>query len=121
MENFDDVISFCGKGEDGMFGILANAERRIYSLKYGLAYFKNADGSIEYLALPGGILYFVSNNLSIATRNYVRSSEYREVNAILEQKIKAEEEMIGEIKRNLHEIDQEIIKRLSKLEPGWWQ
>ncbi len=118
-ETFDDVISFTGKGDDGQFGILANAERRVYSLSYGLARFQRENGEVEYLAFPGGVLYFRSNELSIATRSYIRSQDYQKISSILEMSIQEEDEHIGEIKRILHDIDQEVLKKLSEIGQEW--
>lgn len=120
-DHFDDVVSFTGKGEDGQFGILPNAERRVYTLSFGLARFRHDNGRTEYLALPGGVLYFRYNGLFIATRNYVRSDVFQEINGILEKRMKEEEASVVEIRRNLHEIDQEFLRRLSKLDSGWDQ
>jgi F-type H+-transporting ATPase subunit epsilon len=117
-EQFNDITAFYGKGDDGYFGILAGGERRIYTLSYGLSRIKHENGDTEYLALPGGLIYFKDNIMSVTTRSIMRSSDLNEITSALEKKMKLEEENIGEIKKNLHEVDQEILRRLSRLDMG---
>ena len=76
---------------------------------------RKADGTSEYLALPGGVLYFASNELKIATTTFVRSRNRDEITAALEKKIRVEEETIRDLKRSLHQLDEEILKRLSSM------
>jgi F-type H+-transporting ATPase subunit epsilon len=115
LEQVDDVVSFVAKDGSGSFGVLANAFRRITALSYGVAMFRGLDGTVEYIAFPGGILYFAMNELKIATTKFVRSRSIDEISAALDQSIRVEEDHIREIKRSLHRLDEEIIKRLSSM------
>jgi F-type H+-transporting ATPase subunit epsilon len=117
-EQLDDVLRFTGRDGSGSFGILANAFRRITALSFGMASLTRADGASEYLALPGGVLYFSRNSLRIATTAFVRSRSMDEVAQALEKKIRSEEEGIREIRRSLHRLDEEILKRLSHFSRG---
>lgn len=111
----DDIVSFTAKDASGSFGLLANAFRRITALSFGMTSLRRADGSLEYLALPGGVLYFASNELRIATTTFVRSQSRDEITAALDKKIRLEEENIRDLKRSLHQLDEEILRRLSSM------
>lgn len=115
LDQIDDIESFTAKDASGSFGILANAYRRITALSFGMATLRKADGTSEYLALPGGVLYFASNELRIATTTFVRSRNRDEITTALEKKIRVEEETIRDLKRSLHQLDEEILKRLSSM------
>ena len=115
LEETDDIVSFTAKDASGSFGILANAYRRITALSFGMASFRKSDESTEYLALPGGVLYFSGNVLKITTTSFVRSRDIRDITAALDKKLHFEEENIREIKRSLHRLDEEILKRLSTM------
>lgn len=114
-ETIDGVVSFTGRSKTGSFGILANAERRMTALSFGLARFRTEAGATEYLALPGGILYFVENDLSIVTISYLRSTDYTKIRDLLDETIRIDEERIREIRVSLHRLDQEIIQKMTKL------
>ena len=115
-----DVVRFTGRDTSGSFGILANASRRMTVLVFGLAHLQDAAGKVEYLALPGGVLYFVDNELRIATTKFVRSPEVDEISAALESQLRQDEEGLRDIKQSLHRLDEEIMKRLYELkrQPG---
>lgn len=115
MEEIEGIVSFTAKDASGSFGILANAFRRITALSFGMASFRKSDGSTEYLALPGGVLYFMSNDLKIATTSFVRSRDAKEISSALDHKIRIDEDNIRELKRSLHQLDEEILRRLSSM------
>jgi F-type H+-transporting ATPase subunit epsilon len=114
-----DVLQFTGRDAAGSFGILANASRRITVLIFGLAHFQTPAG-LEYLALPGGLLYFVNNELRITTTGYVRSKGLEEISVALESKLRKHETELREIKQSLHRLDEQIMKRMYELtrKPG---
>jgi F-type H+-transporting ATPase subunit epsilon len=114
-ESIADVVRFTGRDAAGSFGILANAYRRMTVLAFGLAHFQNASGQVEYLALPGGLLHFVENELRIATTNFVRSSGLEEISAALDRQLRQEEAELRDIKQSLHRLDEEIMKRMYEL------
>lgn len=112
---FDDVVSYTGRDSSGSFGILAHAERRMTVLVSGLASFRRQNGQQEYLALPGGTLYFRDNVLSIVTQNYVRDSDFGRITRALDQEIRNSEARLTETKKSLRRLDEEILRRLSRL------
>lgn len=114
-ESVPDVVRFAGRDAAGNFGILANAYRRMTVLVFGLAHFQDAAGRVEYLALPGGLLYFADNELRIATTNFVRSSGLEEISAALDRQLRQEESELHDIKQSLHRLDEEVLKRMYEL------
>lgn len=109
------VVRFTGRDAVGSFGILANASRRMTVLLFGLAHFLNASEKTEYLAVPGGLLYFSANELRIATTDFVRSSGLEEISAALDRQLREKESELREIKQSLHRLDEEILKRMYEL------
>lgn len=114
-ESVPNVVEFSGRDTAGSFGILANASRRITVLIFGLAHFTDAAGQVDYLALPGGVLYFANNELRIATVNFVRSSNLEEISAALDRQLRREEEGLHEIKKSLRRLDEQMMKRMFEL------
>ena len=113
-----DVVSFTGRDPSGSFNILADASRRMTALVFGLAQFKDEKGKIEYLALPGGVLYFRKNELCLATTNYARDADYETVTAALEKDVRKAETEILETKRSIQRLDEEILKRMLHMKLG---
>ena len=69
-EHINNVASFVAEDNSGSFGLQANHARFMTSLIFGLARYRlndpdHEDGLWQYLALPGGILYFENNILFI--------------------------------------------------------
>ena len=114
-EKFSDVISFVGEDNSGQFGILPHHARIMTCLIYGLAKFQQQNNEIEYLALPGGILYFTDNQLYICTRHYLRSTNYQTILTAMDNELYIEEEEVKSIKESLHRLDEEMLKRLWNL------
>lgn len=115
MERFEDVISFSGRDSSGSFNILANAERRMTVLSFGLASFRCLDGIQEFLALPGGLLYFRNNELILTPQTYVRDSDFEKITTALENGILVSENASRETRLSLRKLDEEILRRLSHL------
>jgi F-type H+-transporting ATPase subunit epsilon len=114
-EAIENVVSFVGEDSSGSFGIMASHARMMTFLSFGLARFRRADGETEYLAVPGGLLYFVGNELRINTRQYFRSSNYNEMENILDRQLREEEENLKAIKESLRRLDESILRRLLTL------
>lgn len=114
-EVIPDVVRFTGRDAAGSFGILANASRRMTVLVFGLAHFLNASARTEYLAVPGGLLYFSENELRIATTDFVCSSGLEKISAALDHQLREKESELHEIKQSLHRLDEEILKRMYEL------
>ncbi|MEJ2115437.1 MAG: F0F1 ATP synthase subunit epsilon [Gammaproteobacteria bacterium] len=111
----DHVISFVGEDNSGSFGILFGHARMMTSLVFGLARFKIIDGPWQYLAVPGAILYFNNNKLTLITRRYLKSDNYEQLALELHQSLLAEEEQLIDMKENIRRLDEEMLKRLREL------
>jgi F-type H+-transporting ATPase subunit epsilon len=106
------VISFVGEDDSGSFGILAGHARLMTTLLIGLARFRGTDGDWQYLALPGAVLYFRDNVLTISTRRYLLDRDYSRISADLEQQLLAEEEKLHDMKESLHRLEKEVLRHL---------
>ncbi len=107
-----DAASFVGVDASGSFGILANHGRMMTALTYGLARYQLQNGTRHYLAFPGGILYFVNNQLHISTRRFLSDTDYERISAGLLEQLLAEETELKKIKDSLCELEQEMFRRL---------
>jgi F-type H+-transporting ATPase subunit epsilon len=109
---FADVTSFVGEDTSGSFGILAGHARMITSLVVGLARFRTGEGAWRYLALPGAVLYFRDDVLTISTRRCVVGDDYTLISAALRDQLLGEEEKLRAMKESLHRMEEELFKRL---------
>ena len=114
-ERLSDVTSFVGEDESGSFGLLADHARMMTYLNFGLARLRYSSGDMEYLALPGGLLYFVNNELRVTTRQYSLSRDYDEILDILDRELTAQEHSLQSIKDSLRRLDESILRRLLSL------
>nr|WP_295797693.1 F0F1 ATP synthase subunit epsilon [uncultured Microbulbifer sp.] len=113
------VASFVGEDASGSFGILAGHERAITVLLFGLARFRQVDSDWQYLALPGGLLYFVDNHLKICTRHYLIDSDYERISETLQRQLVAEERELTKMKESLRRMEESVLRRLWELgRPG---
>ena len=106
------VTSFVGEDATGSFGILAGHARMMTSLVFGLARFRTGENAWQYLALPGAVLYFNNNELSLSTRRYLVDDDYERISIALREQLLAEENDLRELKKSLHHMEEEVLKRL---------
>jgi len=111
-EEVVDVTSFVGEDASGSFGILAGHARMMTSLIIGLARFRIGEGTWRYLALPGAVLYFHDNVLTLSTRRYLLDNDYMRISQALQQQLLTEEEKLRTIKESLHHMEEEVLQRL---------
>ena len=114
-ERIDNVASFSGEDKSGSFGLLARHERFMTALTFSLARLTLADGSNEYLGFPGGLLYFIDNELRISTRRYLRDSDVERIARSLTRELLEEEQALEQMRRKLHRLEAEMLKRLAQL------
>jgi F-type H+-transporting ATPase subunit epsilon len=117
-ERIDNVTSFVGEDDSGSFGILAGHARAMTLLSFGLARFRVGNRSWEYLALPGGLAYFIDGQLYVGTRRYLRGQDYDGLSVALRREIRAEEEALREVKQSMRRLEEEMLKRLWKIGRG---
>jgi F-type H+-transporting ATPase subunit epsilon len=111
-EEILNVTSFVGEDASGSFGILAGHARMVTSLLIGLARFRSAGGPWRYLALPGAVLYFHDNVLTLCTRRYLLDDDYLRISQALQQQLLAEEEKLHTMKESLQRMEEAVLKRL---------
>ena len=111
-EHVMGVTSFVGEDKSGCFGLLPNHERFMTILVFGLARFQINDLPWQYLALPGAVLYFNNNQLTISTRHFLIDSDYTRISSLLEQQLLTEEENLRTMKVSLHRMEEEMLKLL---------
>ena len=114
-ERIEDVASFTGEDKSGRFGLLARHERCMTALTFGLARLLLADGSQEYLGFPGGLLYFIGDELRISTRRYLRDTDVERIAYALTRELLEEDRALHETRRKLHRLETEMLRRLAQL------
>ena len=120
-EQISDVVSFVGEDASGSFGVLAGHIRFLTCLVVGLARFRSADGGWKYLALPGAVLYFKDDVLTLSTRHYLVDEDYTRISEALKQELMDEEEKLQSMKESLRRMEENILKRLWQMgrkDPG---
>lgn len=111
-KKINNVSSFVGQDLAGKFGLKAHHERFITTLEFGLAKYKINNENWTYIALPGGVLHFVNNELFISTRQFLTDEDYAQISEMLENQIRSEENKTQNIRQSLHKMEQEMFKRL---------
>ena len=111
-ERFDGVSCFVGEDSSGSFGIRANHARMMTALVTGLARFRVATGDWQYLAMPGAVLYFCDNILTLSTRHYLRDADYTRISAALQEQLLAEEEQLHSTRESLRRMEESLLRRL---------
>lgn len=116
-----DVVSFVGEDASGCFGIQAHHARFMTTLAFGLARFRRENEIWQYLAVPGAVLYFDNNELTLSTRHFLIDSDFERISALLEQQLIAEEENLQATRNSLHNMEQAMLKRMLALKrkTGW--
>jgi F-type H+-transporting ATPase subunit epsilon len=114
-ERIAGVESFVGRDESGGFGILAGHARMMTALTFGLARYRPAGADWQYIALPGGLLYFVDNELTVSTRRYLLGAEFERMADALERQLLVEEEGLQTLKESLHRIEEALFRYLLRM------
>jgi F-type H+-transporting ATPase subunit epsilon len=117
-EEIDGVTSFVGEDASGSFGILAGHARLMTTLVIGLARYRVGDGDWQYLALPGAVLYFDRDLLTLCTRHYLQDADYTRISNALQQELLAEEETLHSVKESLQRMEEDVLKRLWQISRG---
>ncbi|MBN1957735.1 MAG: hypothetical protein JXQ81_09800 [Desulfuromonadales bacterium] len=113
-EEIKGVTSFVGEDVSGSFGILPGHARMMTNLSVGLARFRGASETWHYLALPGGVLYFHEDVLTLCARRYFIDDDYLLISQALEKHLLEEQEKLKTLKENLLHMEEEIFRRLWK-------
>ena len=115
-ERIEGVSSFVGEDASGSFGLLPGHARFMTVLVFGLARFRCGEQAPwEYLALPGALLYFADNTLTLASRHYLRDADYERISQRLGDELLAEEEELHDIRESLRRMEEAMFKRMWEL------
>ena len=112
IESFKNVSCFVGEDASGSFSILAGHVHFITALNVGLARFRLEGVSWKHLALPGGVLNFRNNVMTLSTRHYLMDDDYRTISAALQQELLSEEQALHSMKESLRRLEDEFLKRM---------
>ncbi|MGD2141686.1 MAG: F0F1 ATP synthase subunit epsilon [Burkholderiales bacterium] len=111
-EEIGAVTSFVAEDASGSFGILAGHARMMTTLSLGLARFRIGESDWRYLAVTESVLYFCDNTLTLATHRYLMGDDYTLISRALQEQLLAEEEMLHDVRQSLHQLEEELFKRL---------
>lgn len=117
------VVSFVGEDDSGRFGILPGHARMMTVLVFGLARFRClGEDSWQYLAMPGGVLYFADNTLYLACRHYLLDKNYQRISRRLVEELLAEEELLDEVRLSVKRMEEALFKRMYEMQRagGTW-
>jgi len=114
-EVVNGITSFVGEDSSGSFGLKAGHARMMATLSFGLARFCTDGDAWQYLALPGALLYFRDNKLTLTTRHYVLDEDYTRISSVLREQLLAEEAELKTVKDSLRRMEEEALRRLWRL------
>jgi F-type H+-transporting ATPase subunit epsilon len=119
-ETIDGVSSFVAEDASGSFGILPDHARLMTNLVFGLARFRleqsaGGEGAWHYLAMPGAVLYFADNTLTLATRHYLIDEDYDRISHRLANELLNEEEELHDLRESLKRMEEAMLKRIWEL------
>ncbi len=115
VQRFDNVKQFIGADSSGSFGLLAGHAKMVAVLRYGLARFVDMSGKWHYLALPGGVVSFANNELTLVTVRYFLGEERTSICKLLADEMAATDSDIHQSRVTLVEIEHALIRRLGEL------
>ena len=112
----DNVTSFVGEDSHGSFGLQAHHARFMTTLFFGLCSYRLQTEEWQYLALPGGVLYFNHNQLCISAQHFLIDNNFERISEQLQQQLLAEEETLMATRSSLQKMEQSMLSRLWKLQ-----
>ena len=114
-DRLEGVVSFVGEDASGSFGLMKGHGRFVTTLAFGLAQLGYDDGRRDYLALPGAVVYFDSDQLTISTRRYLRDDDYNRISEVLRDEMVQEEQVLVEFKHSLEQMERAMMLRLWRI------
>lgn len=108
----EDVESFVGEDSSGSFGIMAHHARMMTSLLFGLARYRQAGSDWTYLALPGGLMYFRDNTLTLISRRIYIDQDFDRISHTLTEQLLEEEQQMASAKRSLERMEEELLRQI---------
>ena len=105
------VTCFAGEDASVSFGIQPNHTRFMTTQVFGLARFRLGTEDWQYLALPGAVVYFNNNELTIGTRHFLIDADLERISSLLGQQLITEEDSLHATRESLHRMEQAMLKR----------
>lgn len=115
-QRIENVTSFVGEDSNGCFGLQAHHTRFMTTLVFGLFRYRLQTDDWQYLALPGGVLYFNKNELTISTRHFLIDNNFERISDLLTHQLLTEEEALTATRSSLQKMEQSMLARLWKLQ-----
>jgi len=115
-QRIENVTSFVGEDSNGCFGLQAHHARFMTTLIFGLFRYRLQTDDWQYLALPGGVLYFNKNELTISTRHFLIDNNFERISDLLTHQLLTEEEALTATRSSLQKMEQSMLTRLWKLQ-----
>lgn len=115
IEEFDKAGSFVGEDASGQFGLLAHHDRMMTVLLIGLARFYSVDHGWQYIAVPGAVLYFNNNILTLSSRRFLVDSDYSRITTLLNEQLLEEEKELHSIRTSLLEMEKTMLRLMSEM------
>ena len=114
-DRFAAVRQFIATDASGSFGIQAGHEPMVAVLRYGLARFEDEGEQWHYAALPGGVLRFAGNCLTVATVHYFLGQERDTLLQQLTAEMARTDSDIARARTTLTEIEHSLLRRLGEM------
>lgn len=112
----DPVRHFVAEDATGWFGLLPGHQRFMTALTVGLARLQNEAGEWEYLAFPGALLDIENDVITVLTRRFWRHHQLDEINQMLNQALQQEAQNNAQLRRNLADIEENMLRRIQQLQ-----
>ncbi len=113
--HFDNVTHFIAADADGSFGVMAGHMHMLAILRYGLARFCDTTGAWHFLALPGGVLRFFNNSLTVSTVRYFLGDDRDQICQQLVDEMAQLDSEVHTARATLSEIERSLVRRLAEL------
>lgn len=112
---FENVKQFIGADSSGSFGVLPGHTKMVAILRYGLARFIDESGTWRYLSLPGGVITFNNNELTLVTVQCFLGEDKTSICQRLTDEMAAADSDIHRAMATLSEIENSLLRRLGDL------
>jgi len=111
-QQINGVTAFVGEDSTGSFGLMANHARFMTALEFGLARFRVGGDDWQYLAVPGAVVYFSGNRLTLNTRRYVIDRDFDRIRVALQRDLLNEERALRRVRTSLRSLEENLLRRL---------
>lgn len=115
IERFDGVVRFVGADGGGSFGILPHHEATVAVLRWGLARFEDTSGTWRYAALPGGVLRFAGDAMTIVAARYFIGTDRAALAERLAADLARADSALRTMRDTLDGIERTLVRRLNDL------